>query len=40
MSFDQDWMCGQLVGIFPVKNSAPEPMIAEIENYSIPANAA
>ena len=31
LSFDQDWMRGQSVGIFPVKNSAPEPMIAELE---------
>jgi general secretion pathway protein D len=31
LSFDQDWMRGQSVGIFPVKNSAPEAMIAELE---------
>ncbi|MBV8847964.1 MAG: type II secretion system secretin GspD [Methylobacteriaceae bacterium] len=31
LSFDRDWMRGQSVGIFPVKNSAPEPMIAELE---------
>ena len=31
LSFDADWMRGQSVGIFPVKNSAPEPMIAELE---------
>jgi general secretion pathway protein D len=30
-SFDVDWMRGQSVGIFPVRNSAPEPIIAEIE---------
>ena len=31
LSFDADWMRGQSVGIFPVRNSAPEPVIAEIE---------
>jgi general secretion pathway protein D len=31
LSFDADWMRGQSVGIFPIKNSAPEPMIAELE---------
>ena len=31
MSFDVDWMRGQSVGIFPVANSAPEPIIAELE---------
>jgi general secretion pathway protein D len=31
LSFDEDWMRGQSVGIFPVKNSAPEPLIAELE---------
>jgi general secretion pathway protein D len=31
LSFDADWMRGQSVGIFPVKNSTPEPMIAELE---------
>jgi general secretion pathway protein D len=31
LSFDADWMRGQSVGIFPVKNSSPEPMIAELE---------
>ena len=30
-SFDADWMRGQSVGIFPVRNSAPEPVIAELE---------
>jgi len=29
--FDADWMRGQSVGIFPVSNSAPEPVIAELE---------
>ncbi|SDN39264.1 type II secretion system secretin GspD [Afipia sp. GAS231] len=31
MSFDVDWMRGQSVGIFPVSNSAPELIIAELE---------
>lgn len=31
LSFDADWMRGQSVGIFPVRNSAPEPVITEIE---------
>jgi general secretion pathway protein D len=31
LSFDEDWMRGQSVGIFPVHNSTPEPMIAELE---------
>jgi general secretion pathway protein D len=31
MTFDQDWMKGQSVGIYPVRNSTPEPVIAEIE---------
>jgi general secretion pathway protein D len=31
MSFDVDWMRGQSVGIFPVVNSGPEPVIAELE---------
>ena len=31
MSFDADWMRGQSVGIFPVRNSAPDPVIAELE---------
>jgi general secretion pathway protein D len=30
-SFDVDWMRGQAVGVFPVHNSTPEPMIAELE---------
>src|ERR1700687_4050862 len=30
-SFDLDWMRGQSVGIFPVANSAPEALIAELE---------
>jgi general secretion pathway protein D len=31
LSFDADWMRGQSVGIFPVHNSQPEPLIAELE---------
>jgi general secretion pathway protein D len=30
-SFDVDWMRGQSVGIYPVSNSAPEPLVAELE---------
>jgi general secretion pathway protein D len=29
--FDADWMRGQSVGIFPISNSTPEPVIAELE---------
>jgi general secretion pathway protein D len=31
LSFDADWMRGQSVGIFPIRNSTPEPLISEIE---------
>jgi general secretion pathway protein D len=31
LNFDADWMLGQSVGIFPVSNSTPEPIIAELE---------
>jgi general secretion pathway protein D len=31
MSFDVDWMRGQSVGIYPLTNSAPDPIIAELE---------
>ncbi|BBF93165.1 type II secretion system protein GspD [Blastochloris tepida] len=31
LSFDADWMRGQSVGIFPVQNSNPEPIISELE---------
>jgi general secretion pathway protein D len=31
VSFDVDWMRGQSVGIYPITNSAPEPVIAELE---------
>ena len=31
MSFDADWMRGQSVGVYPVSNSAPEPVIAELD---------
>ncbi|MGB6373196.1 MAG: secretin N-terminal domain-containing protein, partial [Methylocella sp.] len=31
LSFDQDWMRGQSVGIFPVHSTQPEPLVAELE---------
>ena len=31
MSFDADWMRGQSVGVYPVRNSTPEPIISELE---------
>jgi len=31
LSFDAEWMRGQSVGIFPVHNSTPEPLISELE---------
>ena len=31
LTFDADWMRGQSVGIYPVRNSVPEPVIAELE---------
>src|SRR3954470_16237951 len=31
LSFDADWMKGQSVGVFPVRNSSPEPLISELE---------
>src|ERR1700681_985471 len=31
LSFDVDWMRGQSVGIYPIPNSGPEPIIAELE---------
>lgn len=31
LSFDVDWMRGESVGIFPVRNSSPEPVVAELE---------
>jgi general secretion pathway protein D len=30
-NFDVDWLRGQSVGIYPVQNSAPEPIVAELE---------
>ena len=30
LSFDADWMLGQSVGIYPVSNSTPEPIITEL----------
>src|SRR5262245_59287889 len=32
LSFDAEWMQGQSVGIFPVRNRTPEPLITELEN--------
>jgi general secretion pathway protein D len=31
LNFDADWMSGQSVGIYPVVNSTPEPIISELE---------
>ena len=31
LNFDADWMRGQSVGIYPVANSMPEPIITELE---------
>jgi general secretion pathway protein D len=31
LSFDVDWMRGQSVGIYPIANSSPDPIIAELE---------
>lgn len=31
LSFDAEWMRGQSVGIFPVRNSTPEPLVTELE---------
>jgi general secretion pathway protein D len=31
LSFDADWMHGQSVGVFPITNGNPEPIIAELE---------
>jgi general secretion pathway protein D len=31
LSFDGDWMRGQSVGIYPVRNTTPEPVMAELE---------
>jgi general secretion pathway protein D len=30
-NFDVDWLQGQSVGIYPVHNSAPEPLVGELE---------
>ncbi len=32
LKFDADWMRGQSVGVYPIRNSAPEPLVAELEN--------
>ncbi|HLI99441.1 MAG TPA: type II secretion system secretin GspD [Bradyrhizobium sp.] len=31
LSFDVDWMRGQSIGVFPIVNSGPEPIITELE---------
>jgi general secretion pathway protein D len=31
LSFDADWMKGQMVGIYPIQNSAPEAVMADLE---------
>lgn len=31
LSFDVDWMQGQSVGIYPLANGAPEPIVSELE---------
>jgi general secretion pathway protein D len=31
LSFDRDWMRGQSVGIYPIRNTTPEPVMAELE---------
>ena len=31
LSFDADWMRGQSVGIYPIVNGNPEPIVAELE---------
>jgi general secretion pathway protein D len=31
LSFDVDWMQGQSVGVFPIINGNPEPIVAELE---------
>jgi general secretion pathway protein D len=31
LNFDTDWMRGQTVGIYPIHNSTPEPIISEVE---------
>jgi general secretion pathway protein D len=32
MALDVDWMKGQSVGVFPVRNASPETIIAELQN--------
>ena len=39
LSFDADWMRGQSVGIYPVRNSTPEPIITELEKIMDAAKA-
>ena len=35
-NFDVDWMRGQSVGMYPIQNSAPEPVVAELEKIMSP----
>lgn len=34
LSFDAEWLQGQSVGIFPIRNSTPEPIITELEKIA------
>ena len=34
LSFDGDWMRGQSVGIFPIHNSTPDPIVTELEKIT------
>jgi general secretion pathway protein D len=31
LSFDAEWMQGQSIGIFPVRNTTPDPLVTELE---------
>jgi general secretion pathway protein D len=31
LTFDVDWMRGQSVGIYPIRNATPEPLVTELE---------
>ncbi len=35
-TFDADWMRGQSVGVYPVRNAAPQAIIGELENIMLP----
>jgi len=34
LSFDGDWMRGQSVGVFPIRNSTPDPIVTELEKIT------